>query len=794
MQQRRPVEAVVAAAAAVVLAVVALVARSCAPGSVAAGSAGSAAGSAGSQLYATSGGVVWSFAPGRVVGQVSRSTDGGRNWRVVLPGPGPHPNLALSASYFLGPDLGWAVHQYLRDAASPHGARQLTTVLGTSDGGRHWWRSAPLVKTRDFLSYQPDFTDAQHGWLFGMQWTIEGDMVDQADEQLWRTSDGGHTWTRVRTRLPLQGTVDSDDEICPDEGSFHIAFANQQDGWLTASTCPAVGIAPQVWRTTDSGVTWKPARLPAPSGGWPSANDTYDGVTVGTPWMVGSELLVAVADQTGLTIEASADGGRSWHLASRVPAGALRYISTGWFEPVDAGHWVISAPGELIETSDAGRIWHVIRTTSGPKGGPFWFTSIGHGYARGSGGVTLATSNSGRTWSTAAAPAPARPAPGPVVTAVQEISPDVAIASGPRILRVSRDAGRTWTPLLAIPSDQGLGPAQFLDVSTGFAIDHPGRRLWRTTDGGSSWTPLQVPHKLQLDHVQFWTPENGAAIIRGRGVDVTTNGGRDWRPSKLPNGYLYNLFMQLDGSRRLRLDAYPRNQYACFASGTGWLVTFPPHNPERQDVLVSTDGGVHWRQVLAPAILPTTSKAQLTAWLGGCRGSQAWVEVMRNTYKPPQRPTYDLLHTTDDGRTWQDVLHIQDGTDLPQLRVPLSAAAQASSPQPAALTLIPEPLALPTTSAAWLTFVTGNGSIAFAVSPDDGQHWQWHWFRAPRHLPRTAPASRSDLPVGLPWLATTATDSGHAWVLLGSTNGSGDSFLYATSDGGATWNRITTFR
>src|SRR5262249_16986212 len=182
-----------------------------------------------------------------------------------------------------------------------------------------------------------------------------------------------------------------------------------------------------------------------------------------------------------------------------------------------------------------------------------------------------------------------------------------------------------------------------------------------------------------------------------------------------------------------------------------------------------------------PESLPTRTKARLMGWLGGCQGSQAGVEVMRNPYRPPNRPAYDLLHTSDDGRSWQDVLHIQNGTDLPQLQVPLSAAAQASSPLPASLTVIPELLALPSGSAAWLTFVTGNASIAFAVSADEGEDGQWHWFPAPRHVPRTAPASPSGLPAGLPWLATTATDSRRAWVLLGSTNGSGDSYLYATS-------------
>jgi photosystem II stability/assembly factor-like uncharacterized protein len=81
---------------------------------------------------------------------------------------------------------------------------------------------------------------------------------------------------------------------------------------------------------------------------------------------------------------------------------------------------------------------------------------------------------------------------------------------------------------------------------------------------------------------------------------------------------------------------------------------------------------------------------------------------------------------------------------------------------PDGLALDPEPMVLPSASAAWLTLVTGDGSIALAVTADRGQHWEIRCSR-------------------------------HAWVLLASTNGSGASYLYATSDGGVTWNRITTF-
>jgi hypothetical protein len=126
--------------------------------------------------------------------------------------------------------------------------------------------------------------------------------------------------------------------------------------------------------------------------------------------------------------------------------------------------------------------------------------------------------------------------------------------------------------------------------------------------------------------------------------------------------------------------------------------------------------------------------------------------------------------------------------------VPLAPGALARSPVPAGLTMIPGPVEVSSASDGWQTLVGTRGGVAFAVTADNSQHWQWHWFPPARHAPRVAPASPSVLPAGLPWLATTATDSRHAWVLFASTNGSGDCYLYATSDGGATWSRIATFR
>jgi photosystem II stability/assembly factor-like uncharacterized protein len=744
-------------------------------------------------LLATPGGVVWSFSATELSNGVLRSTDSGRHWKVVL-SPYTVPG-DLTASYFLGPDRAWVTNQQ-RHA---FGLGETTIVLGTSDGGRTWWRSRPLpgdvTACCGDLADQVYFADARRGWLL-VSGTLSrpGARIGGASQvmRLWRTSDGGRNWLPLPTGpLPLQGTAWGS-RVPPECGSDppQVAFASARLGWLTEGACGLGAARPLAWRTGDGGLHWTPAALPAPHGGWGdwlgSSASEQGGVSVGPPMVAVSGagrtvVLVPVTTVSALVIEKSANDGRIWQVASRVHD-ALESDSEprDWFSVIDARHWVLSGPAELIETSNAGHTWRTAGYPSGAPGSPASFLSLRRGFVRSYGGlVARVTSNGGRTWARLPAPAGWHGASvdtlGPAITSVQVVSARFAVASGAAGVLVSRDGGWTWQRLPAITVP--VYRAQFLSPTDGFAIT-PSGKLLRTADGGMTWHLARQPGGQPAFSAQFWSPTRGAASTAA-GLYITGDGGATWRLLAEPAGW-------------------KAHGPFCFAQGgAGWQVASQHGRP---GVLVTADAGASWQVALPPGLGRSNDFSSPS--IVGCSGISAWVlytalvppicgGACGNTY--PR--TYDLLRTADLGRTWLDVLKNPDWSHRGGLRPAIPASAGALQPKlfNREQSVDFEPLALTAGGTVWVTTQGPNGGLGIARSADGGLTWT-----ARNYQLTTGTTSALPPPVlrGLPgdqgWLATTALDSQRAWVLTRSF-GDGTTYLYATTNGGATWIQIATF-
>ena len=308
--------------------------------------------------------------------------------------------------------------------------------------------------------------------------------------------------------------------------------------------------------------TPEPSRAPSAT---PSASPTsrLTAATTPQPTFPVERLAAAAIDDAG-----TFGGGGVW-------AGAVSFTPSTWV--LDAEHaWTLRAgPGShtggqadavsllVYRTSDAGRTWQSAALPGNFAGAQLslLFASASDGYL-----VTIALGTDGRTtvFRTFDGGATWTAAPGVRLDWNVSIGQAATVwASSPGggamcghcgepLLQVSRDSGRTWSEA-HLPGYEGkltsdkLGVAEaplFLDNSTGYVVvDETGAApeegsttVFRTTDGGLTWTAAATAPYL-FDHVSF---VDGAHWIGNlttgttSRIVVTDNGGLTWRTVTSP--------------------------------------------------------------------------------------------------------------------------------------------------------------------------------------------------------------------------------------------------------------------
>lgn len=792
---------------------------------------GAGAGSA--NLLATPNGTVWALNNAYPQGQsVLRSTDNGLNWARTLTVTLPSTDCCgLAASYFLGPDDAWAVDEVLHG----DGVGETTTVYGTVDGGRHWWRTKGLPgDVTTFVGAplfdQLYFANPQDGWLLGVGEDLSVGTGETLVLRWWRTTDGGRQWSALpNTNLPMQAKAVSEFTPCPSSSPPRLTFTSPTVGWLTEGDCASGPARPLVWRTTDGGGRWTPVALATPPGGWgkwyvDEGTGTDMGAVSVTASPGGTVLLVPLTTGASrLVVERSTNLGATWAVASDValPALAEDGSPSNWFDPLNADQWVEALPSAVMGTSDAGRHWQLVRSfqSLAYSGSPVVsFTSLRRGFALGNNDLIVAASTDdyGHTWQ-------AEPVPsslydqlasdqldnglGPPISTVQQVGGDLAVAAGSSGLEVSADGGRTWA--------ERLGPAtpvtQVDVVSADLTFVLAGGQILRTGDNGLHWFALLQPAAGAVAAVNFWSARSGVALVTGPdnafGVAyfATSDAGAHWSALPLPSGWHFSTGMADDSA--------PGS--VCFsANGTGWAAgtrvvasKAPGHHAVKVDesqLFVSTDGGKSWQVALASSALPKpnwsaggqgSGSSGAGLQVGACRGETAWAISYQpgglgNMQGVPM--TFDLLETTDLGRSWSDVLRSPAYQKVSRPQVP----APPGGPTAAVAgfgTLVPQSLSgAPGTqlSSIWVTASNPNlGGETYAVTDDAGLKWAQQYFSAQAKAPASALPQEG-------WASTSALSGQAAWALFNNTAVKGrrdKSLLYATTDSGAQWYPLHTF-
>ena len=337
---------------------------------------------------------------------------------------------------FLDQSFGWAA---VATSCTDH---PCVVVHATRDGGLTWEpRTDPPLTTQErWIPRRLRLASEDVGWL-----------VD-SDGGLYVTTDGARTWRRQ-----------------PTEGSVVAVEAHGASVWRLERSCPG-GVQYGDCRYTllvsgDDGRAWQrpPAEPPIGRAGAtlvrPSADVAYvlsdRGSSDPEDW------------NPDPVLARTADGGHSWTTTTPPCPSFAGGGSRGWDLAVSSPDdlWLVcnDEPGSgamqskhLFRSSDGGRTWSEDLGTPNP----------------GAGGHTVAA------------------------------SPTRACRGGARTsIACTRDGGRSWfTPIpdgADNPRDGGVEVLHFADEDHGWAIGQDAESgninvLWRTTDGGETWSSVTV--------------------------------------------------------------------------------------------------------------------------------------------------------------------------------------------------------------------------------------------------------------------------------------------------------------
>jgi len=391
-------------------------------------------------------------------------------------------------------------------------------VFKTTDGGATWMSSESgitLMGTRLLIrrnnpavvyagTYMglfkstnsgSNWENANAGLDLGTIWGLDEDpnqpdvMYAGGYNGLWKTTNGGQSWASVNLGV----------------SSYVTGLVAVSSGEVVVSTWGA-GIR----RTTDGGQSW--SAFPLPDGVQAIYTVRRDPSSAGS--------LIAGADQP----LRSTDGGKTWlAFASPLPDSSCRAVAVS---PQDSNTVFAGTDSTLFRSSNGGQNWTKAQTgLYSPRVDAIVFHTARPGWVYaglGMGGM-LRSTDYGQTWVKIEGAIESQP----ILSILSVPSSQVLYAtSANNAIWKSTDNGVNWGKIASEIAYSLISPANNPNDVYGCGW---GGKVIRTTDGGQTWTPLNIPTTLTVFALAAH-PSNPAVLYAAAEDSVyrTTDGGLKW--------------------------------------------------------------------------------------------------------------------------------------------------------------------------------------------------------------------------------------------------------------------------
>ncbi len=448
-------------------------------------------------------------------GTILKTTNGGLNWNIQISGT-TRDLCSISVIdkdtiYVCGVDLA---------------------IYKTVNGGNSWVRIFTQPNTSSNTNFI-FFVNPAVGWAAG-----DG-------EELFKTTDYGKTWLYIGGSLTFQ-----------EETS--IFFTTVDTGYASIGN----GLAGEVLKTTDGGVSWT-------------------GITI--PLTECCSSVIFTDNKTGYligylgSIMKTTDAGNSWIIQNESSTNlTMNDLTSVCF--IDNNTGFIVGGGDILKTTNGGNNWTVISQANYSLSSVY-FTDTLHGCAVGgidmypASGI-IKTSDGGNNWNQESSSFTST-----YLNSIKFINSNVAyIVCGNTgtysgMILKSTDSGNSWSQLDSGVNICNINNFTIVDTNTIYVVTDCGKII-KSANAGNSWTVQNTQTSNNLNSLCFPDPIIGYAVGSSGTIIKTINGGVTWNS-------------QTSGTTQELYSVYFKDKDIGFITGYDW-------NVGSTMLLKTTNGGINW--------------------------------------------------------------------------------------------------------------------------------------------------------------------------------------------------------